>query len=271
MDDMEQGGQSSRALLWAVLGVVALALVVGAIVVIGGDDDEVATEGTTSTTAAPTTTTPAPTTTAPATTTSTPSTTASTTTTPVVVPDAYRTAVWPWYDDDLRYDDPVEAARGFAEDFIGFADPVVGEFQQGDSRSGEVEVRPVEDGPVTTVLVRQVGDDDTWWVLGSATANIEVDLPTAMSAVDDPLLTEGRASAFEGTVEVEIRVDGEPEPLGTGFVTGSGDATLGPFEGEIRWPNPGGGWGAVVFLTRSAENGQVWEAGVLRVGFIGGD
>jgi hypothetical protein len=179
--------------------------------------------------------------------------------------------VWPWYDDDLRYDDPVEAARGFAEDFIGFADPVVGEFQQGDSRSGEVEVRPVEDGPVTTVFVRQVGDDDTWWVLGSATANIEVDLPTAMSAVDDPLLTEGRASAFEGTVEVEIRVDGEPEPLGTGFVTGSGDATLGPFEGEIRWPNPGGGWGAVVFLTRSAENGQVWEAGVLRVGFIGGD
>lgn len=270
MDGMENGDRGSRALLWGLLAVVALALVVGAIVVIGGDDDEVATDGTTPTTTAPATTiAPGSTTTTP--TSTAPSTTGATSTTTTIVPDAYRTAVWPWYGDDLRYDDPVEAARGFAEDFVGFEDPVIGEFQQGDSRSGEVEVRPVEDGPVTTVFVRQVGDDETWWVLGSATANIEVDLPAPMSAVDDPLLVEGRASAFEGTVEVEIRVDDEREPLGTGFVTGSGDGTLGPFEGEIRWPNPGGGWGAVVFLTRSAENGQVWEAGVMRVGFIGGD
>jgi nucleoid-associated protein YgaU len=64
------------------------------------------------------------------------------------------------------------AATGFATELVGFTDPVVGEFQQGDARSGEVEVRAAADGPVTTVLVRQVGSDDTWSVLGAATAQI---------------------------------------------------------------------------------------------------
>ncbi len=46
------------------------------------------------------------------------------------------------------------AVRGFTEDLVGFTDPVYGEYQGGDSRSGEVEVRAAPDGPVTTVFVR---------------------------------------------------------------------------------------------------------------------
>ncbi len=47
--------------------------------------------------------------------------------------------------------------------------------------------------------------------------------------------------------------------------------SCGPFSGSIPFESPQGGWGAVVGYTLSAENGQVWEATVVRVGFIGGD
>lgn len=68
------------------------------------------------------------------------------------------TAVWPFVSGTTRYTDPVSAARGFAADFVGFTDPVVGDFRQGDSRSGEVPVQAKASAPVTTVLVRKLGD-----------------------------------------------------------------------------------------------------------------
>src|SRR5690606_34132299 len=112
-----------------------------------------------------------------------------------------------------RFDDPVAAARSFAVDFVGFPEPVVGAFLAGDSRSGEVPVQATEQGPVTTVLVRQLADDGSWWVIGSATPNIEVDAPSWLTAIDSPLHLAGRARAFEGTVNVEIRADGQKGPL----------------------------------------------------------
>jgi hypothetical protein len=177
------------------------------------------------------------------------------------------TAVWPWADSDVRYDDPVAAARGFALDFIGFTDPLIGEFRQGDSRSGEVEVRSIETFAVTTVFVRQLGPDDTWWVLGSATENIVVDTPDALATIASPLTVSGRSRAFEGTVEVEIRADGVAEPVFESFVTGGGVDALGPFVEAFDWPNPGAGSGAIVFQTTSSDDGRIMEAGVFRVFF----
>jgi len=57
--------------------------------------------------------------------------------------------VWP-VEGSVTYDDPVEAVTRFAVDFVGFADPVVGNFQAADG-TGMVEVRPAPNGPVTTV------------------------------------------------------------------------------------------------------------------------
>jgi hypothetical protein len=187
-----------------------------------------------------------------------------------LTPDELSTALWPFVDTDVRYGDPVDAATGFAVDYVGFVDPVVGEFQQGDSRSGEVEVRPQENGPVTTVFVRQLGTDDTWWVLGAATAEIVFTLPAVGSAIDTPLAVAGEALAFEGNVQVEVRGDGSVEPIGESFVTGGGDV-MRPFTGTIEFQSPQGGWGAVMGFTLSAEDGRVWQATVFRVGFIGGD
>ena len=96
-----------------------------------------------------------------------------------------------------RFDDPVAAARAFAVDFVGFVDPVLGEFVQGDSRSGEVEIRPVADGPATTVFVRQLGSDGTWWVIGSATGDITLDTPAAGDEITSPVAV--LTSAVPGT------------------------------------------------------------------------
>jgi hypothetical protein len=193
-----------------------------------------------------------------------------TTTTPGGLTDEEAaTVVWPDPAGTGLYTDPVDAARGFATDLVGFTAPVLGGFQAGDSRSGEVEVRARDAGPVTTVAVRQMSDDN-WYVIAATTEQIEVTSPTAGTAIDDPLTVEGRAQAFEGTVQVAVHARGVAEPLGEGFVTGSG-SEMGPFSGEIAWENPGGGWGVVLFVIESGEDGSPWQAAALPVGFIGGD
>ena len=253
--DASTGSGPGKAVI-AVTAVLAALAVAGLVVYLVRDDDEATTVDTTTTASS---TTSASTTTEPDTTPS---------TEPGAVGDT-ATAVWPWASTAQRFEDPVAAARSFAVDYVGFTDPVMGEFQQGDARSGEVEVRAVPDGPVTNVFVRQLGPDESWWVLGSATANVEVDEPAALATIVSPVTLSGRARAFEGTVNVEIRADGNEEPLATDFVTGRGDGTLGPFSKDVAFPSPGSGGGAVVFTTLSMENGQVREAGVLRVRFGG--
>ncbi len=185
------------------------------------------------------------------------------------IPGEFATAVWPWFDSGVRYDNPLDAATGFARDYLEFADPVVGEFQQGDSRSGEVEIQPLDGGPITTVLVRQLGSDDKWWVLGAATANIVVEAPSALCEVSSPLTVAGEALAFEGNVEVQVRADGVALALVTTSVIGGG-SEVSPFTGEVTFTSPDTGSGAVVFRTRDARDGGVWEASVIRISFGSG-
>jgi Immunoglobulin-like domain of bacterial spore germination len=205
--------------------------------------------------------------------TSTSSTTSSTTTStppPEVSDDEAASIVWPSPGAEPSYDEPLAVARGFAEDVAGFVDPRYGDFQQGDSRSGEVEVQHAAGGPTTTVLVRQMSDD-RWYVIGAVSSELELAEPTAGSAIDHPLQVMGRARAFEGQVRVAVYGRGDAAALGEGFVTGSGTEDLGPFSGEIGWDNPGGGWGSVILTTAGGADGTTWAALAIPVGFIGGD
>jgi hypothetical protein len=213
---------------------------------------------------ATTTTSAANTTTTEASTTANPSTTdAPATTIPATVDTA--TAVWPTAASGVRYTDPRAAATGFAA-FVGFDAPIVGEFLQGDARSGEVELRPTATGPVTTVFVRQL-EDDHWWVLGSATGNIRLDSPGAGDSVATPVRLVGAANAFEGHVSVTIVEDDRARPIATGYVTGA-MGELGPFDTELGFLRPPGGRdGAILLTTASAEDGRLWEASVVRVRF----
>lgn len=176
-------------------------------------------------------------------------------------------AVWPYAADDLRYDDPVEAAQGFAVDYLGFVDPVVGEYQSGDSRSGEVAIQPIDQGPTTTVFVRQVTDDDSWWVIGAATSAIRLDAPETMATISSPVSLSGQSTAFEATVSVEVRETGSTAPLTQDFVMGGANGEMGPFAKDIAFDAPTASTGALVLQTFSMEDGRIWEATVIPVSF----
>lgn len=244
----------------------AIALMGGLLLVLSttacGDDDDTASTADTSTTEAPSTSAP---TTAPTTaTTAPPATTALPATTDTTAGTlSAATAVFPTLASTNRYADPVEVAQAFATEYLGFTTPVVSEFRAGDSRSGEVGIRPIDTGPESTVFVRQL-EDDTWWVLGSATENIVLDAPEAGDTVTSPITLQGSALAFEGNVEVELRADDVTEPIATTFVTGGGDVAR-PFEGSLEFEAPAADYGAIVLVTHSAEDGSVWQAGVVRV------
>ena len=195
-------------------------------------------------------------------TTTTASTTTSSTTT--TLPSAPWIAVWPTVASGDRFGDPVVAARTFATGYLHFVTPVVGAFQQGDSRSGEVPIRSKSTGPVTTILVRQLGTDGSWSVLGATTPNIVLTQPAALATIRSPVRLRGSSSAFEGTVQVSIRQDDIATPLAQGFVTG-GSLQMGPFDSTFTFPAPTSSYGAIVLDTVSPEDGHVAEATVIRV------
>lgn len=238
-------GTRRKALAVATSIVVALVAVTTAAC---GDDDTAST-----TTGKPTTTT---------TTTSTTGSSTPTTTQP-------DTAVFPFASSDVRFTDPVEAARTFATSYLGFVEPVVGAFQQGDTRSGEVPVQAKGNGPVTTVLVRQLTSEDTWWVLGASTPNLVLQSPAAQAAITSPVTLSGQSTAFEATVNVEIRQDGTRTPLKEDIVNGGANGEMGPFSKAITFPAPSAPAGAIVLKTLSAEDGNITEASVVRVTFGG--
>ena len=253
---------SNRNSWYVAAGILAVVALIAVFLLFQRENDGVATGTSTTTTSSTTSSTSTTTTTAASTTT----TRASTTTTAAPPAADTSTAVWPYAATSTRFSDPVAAARSFATDYVGFAAPVMGAFRAGDARSGEVDVRPRANGPVTTVLVRQLGNDGTWWVLGATTETIRLESVTAGSLVRSPQRLQGRAQAFEGTVDVRIRQDGSATPLATGFVTGGG-IEMGPFDETMAFSAPTAGHGAVVLFTESAENGQVWQASVVRVRF----
>lgn len=196
---------------------------------------------------------------------STPTTTTAavtTTTTDLAQP---QTAIWPFANTPLRFTDPVTAASSFAVSYLGFTSPVVSKFMQGDNRSGEVNVRSVANGPITTILVRQLDSTDTWWVLGAATANIQITTPALLDSVSSPLTLRGISTAFEAQVNVELRADQSLTPIGTGTAMGGSMGELGPFHTELTFTPSPTNYGVIVLRTYSARDGQVLEAAALRI------
>ncbi|MDZ7675274.1 MAG: Gmad2 immunoglobulin-like domain-containing protein [Acidimicrobiales bacterium] len=235
---------------WVVGGLSAAAaiiLVVVGIVVIGSDDDPEVVADTTTTTEQDTTTTTTTTTTEP------------TTTTFTRQVDPAEVA-YPSPDTSQRFQSAEAAGQSYATDVLGFTELELGEFREGDSRSGEL---PITDGSAsqeTVILLRKMADD-TWYVLGSQFRDITVEVPEARDEISSPFPTSGEALAFEGTVEVIVRLQNDPMPLAEDFVTGSGVPPAGPFDKEIPFEAPDQEQTAIlVYRTASAEDGHITAA-----------
>jgi hypothetical protein len=182
-------------------------VLVAALVLMGscGDDDD-----TTSTTARAATTTSASA--------GTTTTAAASTTTTTAGAERGQPAIWPAA--DVVFTTPEAAAADFVTEVLRVP-PVLGEFQQGDARSGEIEVFSPGEGDAATrvprglLFVRQLGPDDGWFVLAAANDNATVTTPEPMAeVVAGPLTVEGTARGFEANVVV------------TAFVAGDVDAQL---------------------------------------------
>jgi hypothetical protein len=213
--------------------VAACAVVISALAVSCGDDDddgaasEVSSSTIVSTTsaAAPTTassttttmstTTASSTTTATSTTTREPATTTATTepTTTIAPGGLEQPAIWPAA--DVVFDTPEAAAEDFVATVLGVP-PALGEFRQGDTRSGEIEVFSPGEGDAARavvrglLLLRQLGPDHGWFVIAAVNDNASIAVPRhGEQVVAGPVTVEGVARGFEANVVVTAFVAGD--------------------------------------------------------------
>jgi hypothetical protein len=215
--------------------VAAIAALTVGLAACGTDDDvtePIDDTTTTTTTVADTTTT---TTTVDTTTTT---TTADTTTTTTAVPGLGQPAIWPA--DDVVFTDPREAAEDFVFQVLGVP-PAVGEFEQGDVRSGEIDVFSLGEGPDAEpvvrgrLLLRQLGESDGWFVIGAVNEFASIDVPAPNAEVPAGEVTvEGVARGFEATVIVTAFRAGDAEDvLDQQLTMGGAFETPEPFSVEL--------------------------------------
>ncbi len=184
---------------------------------------------------------------------------------------------------DRTFTSPVDTAKAFAARYVGMVDPATFGSPT-PSTGGRLEVKvgfttgeggtPIADPQPTMSVFLMSGNADgdlgPWTVVAASSPQIVVTRPAALDRVSSPVGVAGQAATFEGNVVVQVREDGmlADRRLGEGFVTGRGDGVLGPFSGEIGFEAPSEAAGAVVFLERSAADGQgVLRATVVRVAF----
>ena len=244
--DAQRSDNRRRVLLGLGAAAAVVAIVIGVIALTDDDEEPVSSGGTTTTSESTTSTTE--------------STTTTTTAFPTVDPDV---PIYPDPTTSQRFDDPGAAAQAFAT-WVGYTHPVIGDFQQGDARSGEIEVRAFESGAPTVVLLRQL-EDDAWWVIGTSTENIQLDTPESGATITSPQELAGQAFAFEGNVLVRLFADGVQEPITQTNVTGRGDM-LGPFSGQLEFSNDTGATHGVLVLNgTSGEDGGATDVLAIRV------
>lgn len=147
-------------------------------------------------------------------------------------------AIWPAA--DVLFDTPEQAAADFVSEVLGVP-PTLGEFQQGDARSGEIDLLSPGEGEGSTtsprgvLLLRQLGPSDGWFVIGVANDFASISSPsTGASVAAGPLTVEGVGRGFEGTLNVTAFVSGDADAeLDSVIATGGAMATAEPFSAEL--------------------------------------
>jgi hypothetical protein len=119
---------------------------------------------------------------------------------------------------------PEEAAEAFMATFFPDSTATLGEFQQGDNRSGEMEVlRPNEGGGTANVaatLLLRIDDFDNWQVFAAVNPFVTIEEPEAGIEVRRaPLTVSGVGRGFEANLNIRaMDLDGVEvaQAIGTG-------------------------------------------------------
>jgi hypothetical protein len=148
------------------------------------------------------------------------------TTSPVITSPVVEPVIAVWPAAGVVFDSPEAVAEDFISAVFGI-EPAIGPFQQGDARSGEIDVLTQldDDDPSTTrpagvtLLLRMLGPDDGWFVIGAVSEGVTIDTPETGSTVPvGDLAVEGLGRGFESTVVVSAFVAGEADPLAVEIV-----------------------------------------------------
>lgn len=142
-------------------------------------------------------------------------------------------AIWPSASEVFAT--PREVAEDYLLHVFGLP-PVIGEFMAGDSRSGEIEV--FSPGDVETLrailLVRQLGPNNGWFIIGTLNDNAVITNPAygAEISVDDAssLVVEGMAEGFEASLTVYAYLAGSSDVLDQETTMGGNFGVPGPFQ-----------------------------------------
>ena len=160
-------------------------------------------------------------------------------------------ALWP--DPAVATEDatPAQVARSFVEDFVGMPDPAFGTFQQGDARSGEIQMvlvgedgRPREDSVLATIALRQL-DGTRWFVIAATGDDVQIDSPKLLDEIASPVAIAGTGRGFEGNLVVSVRAAFQREPLVEAGAH-AGTTKLGPFSAKLAFDRPAATTGAIV-------------------------
>ncbi len=183
---------------------------------------------------------------------------------PAVEQDPTQPFVWPQLTSEPRFITPEAAARSFAGFLAGYDDPTFSEFRQGDNRSGEIDVQPTPNGPVTVILLRQIGPEDTWAVIGATSENITINRPTAGANLANPITLTGRTKTPDGNLQYALYAHGQTEPIATGNITRTTDE-LEAFTVTIDWPDQPTGPGTLRLFTTNPNDGSIQETTIIPV------
>ena len=170
--------------------------------------------------------------------------------------------IWPTQQSGVHYSTPIAATKGFAAGVLGINDPLVGAYHATGPKVGVVAMRTSANGPTTTV---HLVDCSGWTVTGSTFGQVRVAIPISGAEVGTSFRVAGVSTAFESVVNYRVRSD-VGTVLARGIVKGGSNGAYGPFRATVERA-PAKGAGELIFSTRSAKDGSLLGATVIRVRF----
>jgi hypothetical protein len=189
------------------------------------------------------------------------------TTTTTAAPARPASALWPFASGAVRYHTATAVARAFAVHYVGMAHPVLEGYHAGGRDRGVVSVAVEAGAPVMSVSVVRSASADRWWVSAAASPDVVLEQPAAGALISSPVTLAGRSTAYEAVVNVTLRRDGSLVPVATGTVRGGSMGVVRAFRGSLAFAAGAAPRGSLMLYVRSAKDGGVVEATVVRVRF----